>query len=79
MQVALNVNVSGSPEDVTRFVSLLQTREGFYAVPSVTYTTDRRDTSILRCAATVARWYALDSTSSSPAETGGGFAATTSN
>jgi Tfp pilus assembly protein PilO len=65
-QIALNVNVSGAAEGVTQFASLLQNRDSFFAVPSITFTTDRRDPSILRCAATVARWYAKGSSSASP-------------
>ena len=59
-QIAVNVNVSGDAAAVVQFISLIQSQSGFYAIPSVNYTTDRRDPSILRCAATIARWYSND-------------------
>lgn len=66
-QVAIAVNVSGDAGAVTQFASLLQGQGSFYAVPSISYTTDRRDPSILRCAATVARWYSNEMAPSAPA------------
>jgi hypothetical protein len=57
VQVALEVSASGSDAEVTRFLSLLQSREGFYAIPGVSLITDRKDPSILRGKLTVARWY----------------------
>ncbi|MFP6872343.1 MAG: hypothetical protein VCA55_02445, partial [Verrucomicrobiales bacterium] len=67
-KVPLGVKLSGSDEQVTRFVSLV-TLAGwgqstttaaakFYAIPEVTYTSDKKDPSILRCTLTVTRWYA---------------------
>lgn len=73
-QVALEVTASGSDAEVTRFLSLLQGREGFYAIPNVSLITDRKDPSILRAKMTVARWYspdavdAVDPTAPSPSE-----------
>ena len=69
-QVAVNVNVSGEAGAVTQFISLIQSQNGFYAIPSVNYTTDRRDPSILRCAATIARWYS-NQPAASPAPAAG--------
>lgn len=57
VQVAFEVSASGSDAEVTRFLSLLQSREGFYAIPGVSLVTDRKDPSILRGKLTVARWY----------------------
>jgi len=65
-QVAISVNVSGDAGAVTQFASLIQSQDGFYAVPSINFTTDRRDPSILRCAATIARWYSNDTAPSNP-------------
>lgn len=66
VQVAITVNVSGSDSDVTRFVSLLQGRGRFYAIPNIKFTTDRKDPSILRASLTVARWYSREPPASTP-------------
>jgi hypothetical protein len=67
-QVPLGVKLSGSDAQVTRFVSLVtlagwgqstgHSAAKFYAIPEITYTSDKKDPSILRCTLTVARWYA---------------------
>lgn len=57
VQVAWNANVSGTNEEVTRFVSLLQDRDGFYDLPSTSFTSDRKDPTILRAVVNVARRY----------------------
>ncbi len=73
--VSFTVRGKGTPEDVTRFVSQLQSREGFVAVPRIKMDSDPRDPSILRVDGTIARWYSTE-TPAGGASPGGGFAAT---
>jgi len=68
--VAMKVNISGTPEEVTRFVSYLQSREGFYSVPDVTFSSDRKDPAILRAALTVSRLYSTAPGAEAPVPTG---------
>jgi hypothetical protein len=61
-QVALNVAVSGSSMSVIKLISLLQasnatTQYGYYVVPNIKFEADRKDSSILKCAFVLARWY----------------------
>lgn len=72
VQVAWNANVSGTNEEVTRFISLLQDRDGFYDLPSTTFTSDRKDPTILRAVVNVARRYSTAPSSTAP--TGGAAA-----
>lgn len=61
-QVALNVAVSGSSMSVIKLISLLQasnhnTQYGYYVIPNIKFEADRKDSSILKCAFVLARWY----------------------
>jgi len=67
-KVPLGVKLSGSDDQVTRFVSLVtlagwaqsagKSVAKFYHIPEITYTSDKKDPTILRCTLVVTRWYA---------------------
>ena len=78
-KVPLGVKLSGSDDQVTRFVSLVTlagwvqsapSTAKFYHIPEITYTSDKKDPTVLRCTLVVTRWYANN------ASTGNAIAAT---
>ena len=79
MQIGLQTNVSGDAAGVTQFVSLVQSQDGFYAIPSVKFTPDRRDPSILRLTATIARLYSTGTSTPTGPSTADSVAANNGN
>ena len=55
--VGISVNISGSGEQITKFLAGLSSQP-FIAIPEVKITTDRRDRRIVRAGITVRQWYA---------------------
>ena len=60
MAISLEAKVSGAGSDVLRFLIQLQAENRFYAIPSITIASDRKDPTQVSVDMIFSRWFALD-------------------
>ena len=60
MAISLEAKVSGAGPDVLRFLIQLQAENRFYAIPSITIASDRKDPTQVSVDMIFSRWFALD-------------------
>ncbi len=60
-KIGIVAAVSGSNEEVVRFLSLLQTRDGFRTMDSFELKPDKKDPAIVKCAIVLSQLYAKGS------------------